>query len=170
MSAFSCVHLSFSIPSVATRNCSGSQLRYITASRLAEKRRVGFEHPSAPKQPWQLAEAGLVIVDDLPVAFLEAAAPAEAVSRLIDVAGGGTIFEQPLRSEGGAGAAPAALRPLPRIVWVVDDAAAAQHLLDGLQARFPGRRIVAVALREALREALAQSRARTAVRPDPVTA
>ncbi|MFC3231172.1 ATP-binding protein [Marinibaculum pumilum] len=141
------------------------KVRYITASRLVEKRRIGFEHPSAPKQPWQLGEAGLVIVDDLPVAFLEAASPAKAVSRLIDVADGETIFEQPLRSDGEAGAAPAALRPLPGIVWVVDDAAAARRLLDGLQARFPGRRIVAVALQQAL----AQSRARAAERSSPGT-
>ena len=114
------------------------KVRYLSGSRLLEKRTVGSEPASAPAQPHAVGEADLVIVDDLPAPFLEALGSGrEQVSALVDPKSGQrSLFEQsPLGKDGKPVHDP---RPLPQIVWIIDDPDAARRFAeDALPARFP---------------------------------
>lgn len=128
-------------------------VRYVTASRLMEKRRAGFETPSAYAQPYQVGEADLVIIDDLPVDLLRHPAGAEAaISQLIDVAPGRSIFEEPIRASEDAppGGKP---RPMPQVVWTIDDPETAREVAAALPRRFPDRETKLIELKVALEAA-----------------
>ena len=119
------------------------KVRFLSAGRLIEKRRAGSEPVSAPGQPYAVAEADLVIIDDLSADLLAALGQGEAgVRALVDAphSKGLSIFElAPLAADGKPLSDP---RPLPQLVWVIDDrSSAANFHAVGLAARFPGIRI-----------------------------
>ena len=124
------------------------RVRYLSGSRLLEKRTVGREPVSAPTQPYQLGEADLVIIDDLPSPFLRAlGSGGEQISALIDpdAGEGRSIFElSPLDEAGNPVRDP---RSLPQIVWIIDDPEAAREFAEqALPARFPEGSIALIQL------------------------
>ncbi len=119
-------------------------IRYLTAQRLLEKTRTGFETPSAREQPYQVGEADLVIVDGVaafhgPGEARSVAAVRKTLDRLVD-AGTSTIFQEPLREWPRDGGQPRPLgntsRDLPQTTWVVDDLDLAEPLRAALEDKF----------------------------------
>ena len=123
------------------------RVRSLTAQRLLEKKRIGFETPSARAQPYQVAEAELVIVDGLDASSVRGHARSlpemdEMLGRLVDV-GDTTIFQVPLREPAHDSGEPRSLgdkpRKLPQIVWVIDDMSAAEPLRSAIARKFEGK-------------------------------
>lgn len=105
------------------------RVRYLSASRLMEKAKGPPEDPSKPGQPWQVAEADLVIVDE--VGDLTGQGDAAATLALLTAtAGGEDVFDRPI-----PGAAP---RRRPRVIWAVSAPLDADGFMAALAARYAG--------------------------------
>lgn len=134
-------------------------VRYLSAVRLAEKAQAPFERTPAPTQPHAVAEADLVVVDELAKQVL-GTDPRETLRNLVEAKWSGgitTVFQRPLAARpagDGEPAIPAGAQPraeLPGIVWVVDHESAVPAFHAALTERFPGATIEVIRLRGPLR-------------------
>ncbi|MGD9535649.1 MAG: hypothetical protein AB7P52_03475 [Alphaproteobacteria bacterium] len=132
------------------------RVRYLSATRLAEKAQAPFELESAPEQPYAVGEATLVVVDEIAGPVLSGD-PAAALAEMVEArwhGGTTTVFQRPLAPRPADPLEEPAIPPgaqprptLPAIVWIIDDEVAAPGFLAALQARFPDAAIELVTLR-----------------------
>ena len=138
--------LALSIGGEATNRCA--KVRYLSAERLAEKAAAGFEIQSDVKQPYQVAEAHLVIVDDVSAKDVPSTSPDGArrgIERLVGIQNPGdlTIFRRPLqeREQTATRTRPPPPDPKPRdrdpaIVWVLCDETGLDTVVEAIRQVF----------------------------------
>ncbi|MBM3560238.1 MAG: hypothetical protein FJX53_10270, partial [Alphaproteobacteria bacterium] len=134
------------------------KVRYLSATRLAEKTAYAWERASDVEQPWQVGEAELVIVDEIPVAMFAGPDIAAALGALVDCdwnSNRTSVFERPVgacvpQPDGSFPPPAGAVREMPQVVWVVDDQALADRLAAAIAARFPGAPLLHVRLARAI--------------------
>jgi hypothetical protein len=132
------------------------RVRYLSATRLAEKAQSPFELESAPEQPYAVGEAALVVVDEIAGPVLSDD-PASALAQMVEARwpdGTTTVFQRPLAPRPATPTDEPAIPPdaqprptLPAIVWIVDDEVAAPGFVAAVRARFPGETIELVTLK-----------------------
>jgi DNA polymerase III delta prime subunit len=115
------------------------RVRYLSASRLLQKADQPCESAAVDGQPWSVAEADLVIIDDLSSLLADASGADQVgkwLNRVLGVQGNDktNVFLRPLCEHEGM------MKPdmtEVRLLWVVDDPLLADALETGLRGYWP---------------------------------